>query len=173
MAATETAKERVERLRAFEATLRRDVRLVVEVTLDSVDAEAPSWRRGVASPMTHHRLAGLARTFEQRMRRLLEDRYARLAADAAAVQPRTEPDVDLPAEPGEAASLAFLAQYRQRLMTYLRDAIASLSDDPCPPLPPLPPGDTPAQAGDVAALVEHLQRLRRRLAPDVEDLSVR
>lgn len=173
MAATETAKERVERLRAFEALLRRDVRLVVEVTLDSVDAEAPSWRRGVASPMTHHRLAGMARTFETRMRRLLEDRYARLAADAAAVQPRTEPDVDLPAEPGEAASLAFLAQYRQRLMTYLRDAIASLTDDPCPPQPPLPPGDTPAQAGDVAALVEHLQRLRRRLAPDVEDLSVR
>lgn len=164
-------KERVERLRAFEATLRRDVRLVVEVTLDRVDDEAPTWRAGVAAPMTGHRLAGLARTFDSRLRRLLEDRLARLHADAALVLPRSEPGPG--ADPGEdAASLAFLGQYRSRTVSSLRDALASLAAEPCPPSG-VPAGDAVAQAGDVAALVEHVQRLRRRLAPDVEDLSLR
>jgi hypothetical protein len=167
---TDTAQERVERLRTFEAVLRRDVRLVVEATLDALHAEAPGWRRGTAGPMTRGRLGELARVCDARLGRLLTERLVRLREE--------HPAADAPDE--DPTARAFLGEYRARLEAFLREALAAVDQEPCPPRArddlfavPQPaavdPGE-PAPAGEVAVTAQHLDRLCRRLAPDADDL---
>ncbi|MFN0280467.1 MAG: hypothetical protein ACKVZ6_00675 [Kineosporiaceae bacterium] len=174
MTVTDTAQERVERLRRFEAVLRRDVRLVVEATLDALDAEAPHWRRGTAGPLTRGRLTELARVVDARLGRLLHQRVVRLGEEYPAADEALDDDP---------TARAFLGEYRSRLDVFLRDALAAVDQEPCPPpargdlfAAPVTPAGDPAEtatAGEVAATVQHLDRLRRRLAPDAEDLAVR